>query len=1103
MIKSKHLMRLSFAAVCWLPLILCAGAGAEEPLPQPLPPEIAAASDDAQLAIEGFAIPKGWKCELFAAEPMLANPVAFHVDAQGDVYVCESFRLKKGVEDNRDHEYWVDDELAARRVEDRRVYIKKHLGDEGVKKYTEHSERVRLLRDTDGDGRADQSSVFSTGYNDLIDGAGAGVLRHGRDVFFTCIPHLWRLRDNDGDGVAESKESLLSGFGIHFAYRGHDLHGLIVGPDRKLYFTIGDRGYHVETEGREVSGPDSGALFRCNLDGSALEVVHTGLRNPQEIAFDDFGNLFTCDNNSDRGEQSRWVYLAEGGDSGWRLAYQYASLQSPFFAENLWRADASNQAAYIVPPVGHIADGPAGLAAYPGTGLSDAYRGQFFLSDFRGSAAGSGVRAVKVEAAGAFFKMIDAGRPVWKILSTDIDFAADGSLYVADWVESWDGSGKGRVYRFFDPKEQATPLVQQTHTLLRDGLQETPTEEIKKLLGHADRRVRTAAHFELVDRDAVEVLLEAAQADEVQLARVHAIWGLRLLADKREYRPAVIGRLPSLLIDEDGEVRAQAAKLAGDAVLTEMVDGLTNRLADESLRVRFLAALALSKLSDPGIIPAIVDMLADNADADPMVRHGGIMALTKLGSEESLGALAEHPSAAVRLATTVALRKQQSPQTTKFLNDGDPRVVDEAARAIYDVPIPSELPKLAALIERRIESTVTMRRVLNANYRLGTAKHAVSLAQFAARGDASSALRLEALELLAAWESPSPRDRILGMWRPLPRRDIASAQQAVRHSLAGMLSGSEEVRRKALQVAAQLKIKEVNDVLAATFIDLPQAASARAEALAALASLEDPRVLAFAKRALVADKTELRIAGRTALVEVDPAAALSSLRLAATKGSIVEQQHAIGLLGTSGIQGSDEVLADLFENLFGDALPKEVRLDLLTAAKPSKSPEIQTLLAQYHASGANPETLWGGDATRGRDIFFGRVEVSCVRCHRVDGRGGAVGPDLSKVAAQQTREYLLQSLIAPNAAIAKGFEAVVVLTADGLIHRGIVQQPKSKSAEEEEPLRLMTAEGRIVTIARGKIDSLKQDRSAMPDDVAKTLSPLEMRDLVAFLASLK
>src|SRR5207247_7275093 len=95
----------------------------------------------------------------------------------------------------------------------------------------------------------------------------------------------------------------------------------------KLYFTIGDRGFHVVTKDkRTVSNPDSGAVLRCDPDGTNLEIVHIGLRNPQELAFDDFGNLFTYDNNSDSGDRARWVHVVEGGDSGWRCGYQYGTL---------------------------------------------------------------------------------------------------------------------------------------------------------------------------------------------------------------------------------------------------------------------------------------------------------------------------------------------------------------------------------------------------------------------------------------------------------------------------------------------------------------------------------------------------------------------------------------------------------------------------------------------------------------------------------------------------------------------------------------------------------------------------------------------------------
>ena len=138
---------------------------------------------------------------------------------------------------------------------------------------------------------------------------------------------------------------------------------------------------------RVLENVESGSVLRCNLDGSDLEIVATGLRNPQELAFDDYGNLFTCDNNSDSGDKARWVYVVEGGDSGWRMAYQYFADRGPFNREKIWHPPFAGQAAYIVPPVANMADGPSGLVYDPGVGLPEKYRGSFFLVDFRGGLA--------------------------------------------------------------------------------------------------------------------------------------------------------------------------------------------------------------------------------------------------------------------------------------------------------------------------------------------------------------------------------------------------------------------------------------------------------------------------------------------------------------------------------------------------------------------------------------------------------------------------------------------------------------------------------------------------------------------------------------------
>ena len=143
------------------------------------------------------------------------------------------------------------------------------------------------------------------------------------------------------------------------------------------------------------------------------------------------------------------------------------------------------------------------------------------------------------------------------------------------------------------------------------------------------------------------------------------------------------------------------------------------------------------------------------------------------------------------------------------------------------------------------------------------------------------------------------------------------------------------------------------------------------------------------------------------------------------------------------------------------------------------------------------EALFGGDADAGRKIFFEKSEVSCLRCHKINGLGGEVGPDLTDTGKKHPRDYLLESIVDPNKQIAKGFETIVVTLNSGIIKTGIL---KSEDAKE---LRLMTPEGQIIRIAKKDIDERSRGPSAMPGDLIQKLSRTEVRDLVEFLAGLQ
>ena len=301
-------------------LLALAQAPVAPTAPAPYEPAIAPASDEALSVLPRLQVPAGFQVSLWAAEPLLANPVAIAPEPGGGVFVCETFRHSKGVTDIRDHRDWLDEDLASRTVEDRVAMFRRHAGERFHAEFETERERIRLVRDADGDGLADGATVFADDFGTAATGLGASVLPWKGELFYTCIPDLWSLRDRDGDGRADERLVLSTGYGLHVALIGHDLHGLRIGPDGKLYFSCGDRALAVQTERGLVDNSRCGAVLRCDLDGRNLEVFATGLRNPQDLVFDAYGNLFTGDNNSDGGDSARWVHVVEGGDSGWRYS---------------------------------------------------------------------------------------------------------------------------------------------------------------------------------------------------------------------------------------------------------------------------------------------------------------------------------------------------------------------------------------------------------------------------------------------------------------------------------------------------------------------------------------------------------------------------------------------------------------------------------------------------------------------------------------------------------------------------------------------------------------------------------------------------------------
>jgi quinoprotein glucose dehydrogenase len=1075
-----------------------------QPEQPPYNPSINPASDQGEKAIARFKIPAGFKVDLWAAEPLLANPVCFCFDEKGRCYVAETFRLHAGVTDIRNHMDWLDDDLASRTVDDRVEMMKRRDG-KNFKSYGIHHDRVRLLEDTKGTGKADKATVFADGFNHIPDGIGAGLVARRGKVWYTCIPDLWVLQDTKGTGTADVKKSLSHGYGIHVGFLGHDLHGLRFGPDGKLYFSLGDRGLSVKTPDGLLDNPDTGAVLRCNPDGSELELFHVGLRNPQELAFDDFGNLFTMDNNSDSGDRVRWVHLIEGGDSGWRIGYQFGTPygdRGPWNTEKMWHPRWDGQPAWIVPPLANLGDGPSGLTHYPGTGFTDKYKGHFFLADFRGGPGNSGVRTFKNEPAGASFKFVDGGQFLWNILPTDVDFGYDGGLYVADWVDGWGLPKKGRLYKITDPEGQKNPAVAEVKKLFAEGFEQRSAEELAKLLGHVDQRVRQEAQFALAERGkaSAEVLAGMARANPSVLARVHAIWGLGQINQQ-----VPVGKeLVALTKDSEDEVRTAALRVLGDRKIEMGVPALTAALKDASPRVRLYAALGLARLGSKESLPAVVEMLRENNDKDAYLRHAGVMALSATKDETAITALGKDPLPSVRLAAVLALRRLGSLHVGDFLSDATPLVVAEAARAINDAPILPAMPNLAALIRRQGLPNEVMFRVLNACFRIGTPEMAKEVATFAARSDAPEALRVEAVKCLGDWTKPSGRDRILGIWRPLPERAPEVAASAFKSAVGGIFTGPAKVREEAVKVSVKLGIKEVGPLLAEIVKDTKLPGRVRVEALLALDTLKHATVGEVTQTALGDAEPRLRAAARSVLAKKDPMAAFELSTRALQNGETVEKQSALTLLGELKVAGAEPVLKDWLERFDAGKVTPALQLELLEAAGKRPEPGFKEWVAKFEASRASKdkvaqyrESLEGGDAAAGREVFFNKAAVSCLRCHKVGSDGGEVGPNLSEIGSKQKRDYLLESIVDPNKVIAQGFETVILVMNSGKTVAGIIK------AETPTEITLINPDGQLINVRKADVDERQKGKSPMPEDVVKHLSRRELRDLVEYLSTLR
>lgn len=540
----------------------------------------------AQEFLNTTTIAEGLEATVFAAEPLLRNPTDIDIDAHGRVWVCE------GVNYRSSFQQWGT------------------LDPKG--------DRIVILEDTNGDGAADSGKTFYQGTN--INSA-LGICVLGNKAIVSCSPNVLVLTDTNGDDRADKEEILFSGIGG--VDHDHGVHAFIFGPDGKLYFNFGNESGQLKDKngnpikdlhGKIISRENfrQGMTFRCNPDGSAVEVLGQNFRNPYEVALDSFGTIWQGDNDDDGNRSVRINYLMEHGNFGYldeTTGAGWAQKRTNIEEETARRHWHQNDPGVVPNLLITGAGAPTGITFYEGKLLPEIFQNQIIHCD----AGPRVVRSYTVKPDGAGYTAaitnILSSSDAW-FRPSDVCVASDGSIYVSDWHDSGVGGHnmadrnldkmRGRIYRIA-PKGNKPTLPRLDFTTIAGSVAALKSPNLAtRYLGWEELK----ALGELAEMDLLKVW-----NDDDQRMRAR---GLQLLARIEGKGKKYVEQA---LQDRNSDIRISGLRIARELSL-DLVPYLKTLAKDRSAQVRRECALALHNNSSSEAPNIWAELAAQHDDKD-------------------------------------------------------------------------------------------------------------------------------------------------------------------------------------------------------------------------------------------------------------------------------------------------------------------------------------------------------------------------------------------------------------------------------------------------------------------------------------------------------
>jgi putative membrane-bound dehydrogenase-like protein len=1013
--------------------------------------------------LKGYLLPEGFRLEIVISEPDVINPVGMTFAPDGTLFVLE-WRPDPVTGDRW---YEVQETFRYRDGTTRRVATMKKFTFDWVKQFSYnpatgrfHPPRLIIAEELPS------SILYHDGWLYVT---GRGTVRRWRQGVQVGIGGPGTDRPVSPDDPWTIRETIAQGFcGFHH----HQVSGLTIGNDGLLYITSGDDDNYVEgSDGSRATVLRTGAIFRCRLDGSHMEVYSIGYRNPyRDLAYDDKFHWFHADNDNEDGSKftgCRLMHVVEGADFGWRLLTG-ARCCRPDHARGAIAGELPGK----VPPMLKTGRGaPAGLLIYHDTRIPEHYRGLLYYPDvFRKL-----VRAYRVAPDGATFKIthefefLKSDDPLFRPCQMII--GPDGAIYVCDWRTDSGGAGKlagdgqhGRIYRI---TWTGTPEHPELPRRAMDSwwrLRQLPTPQLIEALARPDLTDRVEARKELVRRgptarDQLLAHLRRGAFHQHDEALLPAL-GVLMAHWNRDVQDFFLQQLRHSSPDVRRCV-VDALGLFADRSDPRLLEELLKKLGDSEPAVRRATALALGRIGGTPVPQALVNCYLADLKGDPFLKDGYIRALERLGRPgiEAVLTLAASGDQERRLAVDLylAFRCRQAAELLPQLLQRPDLTPSQRAALVrsygnYQFDPPLSLQPLLDYLHQRPEED------------LQVVQAAITVLAISGTDYTASASQL--VERLL--RDPRPEARLIG------------------------IQAAEDIR---LTPAVPLL------VALATNHQLPEAE--RRAAVRALRSLNDPRsALALQQILTTSQPAALKVEALRGLMLLRPA---DARRLAeplldqADPQLLAEAIHALAPTKSGAQLLAQRYLArqiprDYFP-LICDSLQKfaddptiaklraeVLRGGLLLSLEPGQIDKIRRLVAEK------------GDPRRGRQIYLNARLVACVSCHRLEGVGGVVGPDLTRIWDTMTLEKILESIVDPNREIKEGYQTYRLTTIDEQVFTGL------KVLENGREIVLRESTGRDVRIPRERIDSLTPLKvSLMPDNAVALLTFEQFIDLLAFL----